>query len=319
MLTRIILFPCVFNSGTETQVIIIMLMDIVKSGVILVDDQSKVLQAIEKNINGWTPKFKQKAKELLKKLRKKNRFIEISQTQPLVSNCDNQIETSCIKIFTSEDFYKVIVLHNQCVDNAQVGNRITLIEDYAISPLVGQLNKSSLTLSTGEWKQDRFEQEILFPLFRDARHIKIYDRWIGRSVPQGQTNHQTTLEWLLQVFQNVATIKIDTSFEVYCGIDTRQLSSIELSNAVNSLRRFEITTKKLFPYFNLIIKNETYGNQLPHDRYLITNQTAIYIGRGFDLFANANESYPRRIKDVQIGYCSNPEKVEPYYRSLPDL
>ena len=319
MLTRIILFPCVFISVNETQIIIIMLMDILRSGIILIDDQNQILQSIEASINNWNPKFKRKAKEILKKLKKKNRFVKVSTTQPLISNCNNQIEENCIKVFTSEDFYRIIARHNQCANNGLVGNRVSLLEDYAISCLVDKLRKSSLTLITGEWKQDRFEEEILIPLFRDAKHIKIYDRWIGRSALQGTTNHQPTLKWFLEVFQKVATIRLDTVFEVYCGIGSQKKDKILLPKAITALRKFEAEIQVLFPYFKLFIKEETFDYQLPHDRYLITNQTSIYIGRGFDLFVKANESYPRRIKDVQIGYCSNPEKVEPYYRDLVDL
>lgn len=304
------------------QVIIIILMSFVKSGVILVDDQSEVLQAITKNIDGWNPKFKPKVKELLKKLKKKNRFIATSLTSPLHQVCSHQIENSCIKIFTSEEFYRIIALHAQCVDVTQVGNKITFIEDYSISPLAGKLNRSSLTLNVGEWKQDMFEQEILIPIFRDAKHIKIYDRWIGRSVPQGQTNHQITLEWLIEVFQKYARIKTDTIFEVYCGIDTRtrpNQQTIDIPRAVASLRQFENSINSRYSYFNLIIKEEGYSNELPHDRYLFTEQTAIYIGRGFDLFVDRNEAYPRRIRDVEIGYCSEPEKIIQATNRLPSL
>jgi hypothetical protein len=314
MLTRVVIFPCVFNSVADAQVIILLLKDLMKSGVILIEDrtvdnQSEVFQSIRTKIDCWHPKFKPKAKEFLKKLQKKNRFVGALLDQPLSQTCINQTEENCIKIFTSEDFYSVIAGKAQCVE---LGKNITLIEDYSISPLAGKLNRSSLTLKVGEWKQDRFEQEILIPIFRNAKHIKIYDRWIGRSVSQGQTNHQMTLEWLLEVFQRSAKIRTDTTFEVCCGIDTRtrpNQPTIDIPKAVTSLRQFETSLSSRYSYFNLIIKHEEHSNELPHDRYLFTEQAAIYIGRGFDLFVDRSEAYPRRIRDIEIGFCSEPEKI----------
>jgi len=255
----------------------------------------------------------------LKNLEKKHRFVEILPDQQLSQVCSNQAEEECLKIFTSEEFYKVLVRNSQCVNNVLDINRVTCIEDYAVSTLVDKLKKSDLTLN--EWKEDRFEQEILIPLFKDAKHIKIYDRWIGRSASEGNTNHQTTLKWLLEVFQRVATIRSDTVFEVYCGIYPNTKDKIPLPKAVNTLRKFESEVQVIFPYFRLFIKEEIMDNQLPHDRYLITNQIAVYIGRGFDLFVRASENYPRRIRDLQIGYCSNLTNVHKHYtdRSLRDL
>ncbi|MCL1489857.1 MAG: hypothetical protein M1G31_03740 [Pseudanabaena sp. Salubria-1] len=123
---------------------------------------------------------------------------------------------------------------------------------------------------------------------------------------------RSQLRWFLEVFQQVATIGVGTKFEVYCGID-RKRSEVPLAEAVNSLRSFESEIKNTFSYFQLFIKEESYGNELPHDRYLITNQTAVYIGRGFDLFVDASARYPRRIRDLQIGYCSNPAEVQRHY------
>lgn len=321
MLTRIILFPCIFASTLDEQVIILLLRDILKSGIILTDNQGEVLRSIRAKIDRWNPKFKPKAKAILEELEKRHRFVEILPDQQLFQVCSNQVEKKCLKIFTSKEFYKVLVRNSQCINNTLAINRVTFIGYYAISSLVDKLEKSDLTLN--KYNEDQFKQEILIPLFRDAKHIKMYDRWIGRSASQGTTNHQTTLKWLLEVFREVATIRSDTVVEAYCGIRPRRDDKIPLPKAVAALRKFEAEIQVLFPYLNfkLFIKKEIKDNELPHDRYIITNQTAIYIGRGFDLFVDANESYPRRIRDVQIGYCSNPAEVQNHYkdRRLRDL
>ena len=328
MLARTILFPCIFAVRSDTSVfyynlVITILNNLTDSGIILIDnqlDESQLFKVIKANVEDWTPKFRPKAKELLKKLHKKNRFVIASVHPPLSQTCDIRDEGNCIKLFTAEEFTGIVVRQSHCIDNPQFTNRLTLLEDYSISPLQKKLNKRDYKLNKGEWNQDKFSEEILIPLFRDAKHIGIYDRWIGRSISEGRNNHQNTLRWFLEVFQQVATIGVGTKFEVYCGID-RKRSEVPLAEAVNSLRSFESEIKNTFSYFQLFIKEESFGSELPHDRYIITNQTAIYIGRGFDLFVDANESYPRRIRDVQIGYCSNPAEVQNHYkdRRLRDL
>jgi hypothetical protein len=66
----------------------------------------------------------------------------------------------------------------------------------------------------------------------------------------------------------------------------------------------------------LIIKDETQGSQMPHDRFLVTNQVAVSIGRGFNLLFGGSS---RLVRDVTVAYCSEPGKVEQYVRTLPDL
>ena len=81
-----------------------------------------------------------------------------------------------------------------------------------------------------------------------------------------------------------------------------------------------MTCSQTHPHFRLIIKKETTAHQMPHNRYLLTNQVALSIDRGFDLLKTSRKSlYPRSIRDVRIDYCSEAEKVEQYVRTLPDL
>lgn len=328
MIYRTILFPCIFSANSDTSVfyynlVITILNNLVDSGIILIDnqlDESQLFKVIMANVEDWNPKFRPKVKELFKKLHKKNRFVVASSYLPLFQSCDTGDEGNCIKLFTEEEKTSIVIRQANCIDNPQFTNRATLLEDYSISLLQKRLNKHDYTLNKGEWDQDKFSEEILIPLFRDAKHIGIYDRWIGRSISEGRNNHQNTLSWFLEVFQQVATIGLGTKFEVYCGIDIRR-NEVLLAEAINSLRSFESEIRNTFSYFQLFIKEERYGSELPHDRYLITNQTAIYIGRGFDLFVDAKGSYPHSIRDVQIGYCSNPADVQRHYkdRRLRDL
>lgn len=54
---------------------------------------------------------------------------------------------------------------------------------------------------------------------------------------------------------------------------------------------------------------------MPHDRFLVTNQVTVSVGRGFNLLFGRQS----RLQDVTISYCSEPGKIEQQVRNLPDL
>lgn len=85
--------------------------------------------------------------------------------------------------------------------------------------------------------------------------------------------------------------------------------------------------KYSFP-IKFYIKEETYGYQMPHGRYLITDQVGIFIDRGFDLLWDDNRMRnaglditkdDRRIRDVMIGHTANCSAVESNTRKMTNL
>jgi len=172
-------------------------------------------------------------------------------------------------------------------------------------------------LNKGEWTQKEFEQEIMIPLLRDAKDVKIYDRYIGRSIlTKNAAKYQSTLEWIIKVFLRERDSKLKGVFEVYGGVETHSIPKPKIPDAVAALRKLETNLRLIHPNFKLIIKDETQGSQMPHDRFLVTNQVAVSIGRGFNLLFGGSS---RLVRDVTVAYCSEPGKVEQYVRTLPDL
>ena len=94
---------------------------------------------------------------------------------------------------------------------------------------------------------------------------------------------------------------------------------------------FSDEVKRQFQSFNfdLKVKKETIKDkEMPHARYLITNQISILVDCGFDLFwsddrmcnAGLNPKIDEpRIRDVAIARISEPGKIEKSIRALPDL
>lgn len=341
MLVRTILLPSVFTSIPKEQaslysLVIRLLQDLEKNGVVLMDDNNCIKAALSQGVHKWPQKFRKNAQELLVQLEKKNRLVELSLNGAgaTESTCGEPPCHSCIRM--AKVYLPPAVIANQSCNEcaskqlASVAKvEVVDVAEYSISNFFkAHLEQRDRIILNGEWKQDKFEHEILIPLFRDAKHIKIYDRWIGRSALQhssiGQIgdNYKLTLEWIIDVFLQKSRLGVSGTFEVCCGLDTRGISKAGIPTFVASLRQFESDMRHThsFPNFKLIIKKETQANQMPHHRYLITNQVAISIDRGSDLLLDKkNSPYPRRVRDVTIAYCSEPDKIEQAVRNLPNL
>ncbi|MBD1923243.1 hypothetical protein H6F77_19520 [Microcoleus sp. FACHB-831] len=341
MLVRTILLPSVFTSIPEDQAslynsVISLLQNLEKNGVILIDDNNFIKTAMSEGVDKWPLKFRKPALVLLEQLKKKNRLVELSLNSKIEANCIAAPCHNCIRMAKVYLPPAIIASDkcNQCA-NKQLTSVSTVdvvdVAEYSISKFFNvHLNQRDRLILNSEWKQDKFEQEILIPLFRDAKHIKIYDRWIGRSfsnpphIGQIGDNYKLTLEWILDVFIRKSRLGIKGIFEVCSGLDTLSISKakIPIPIFVASIRQFEsdIRTAYSFPNFKVTIKKETQRDQMLHQRYLITNQVAVSIDRGFDLLLDKRTSpYPRRVRDVTIAYCSEPGKIEKAVRSLPDL
>jgi len=335
MLVRTILLPSVLRANPENPsahygMVIRLLQDLEKNGVVLADDKNCIRASLLQDIPKWPLNFRKKAEVLLKTLKKKNRFVEVSLKDEVQATCKNKPCQQGIRI--AKTYLPPAILASQgCNQCAQaqlesVSNvEVVDVAEYSISDFFeSHLKPSDRVLRKGDWKQDTFEQEILIPLFRDAKHIKIYDRWVGRSIlTPNADKYKLTLEWILNVFLRESHSGKAGVFEVYSGFYPQiqpGKPSTDITKVVTALCKLETDIQKRHPHFKLIIKKETKANQMPHNRYLLTNQVAVSIDRGFDLLIDSRTSlYPRCIRDVRIDYCTEAEKIEQYVRTLPDL
>ncbi|HEY9634333.1 MAG TPA: hypothetical protein V6D14_13040 [Coleofasciculaceae cyanobacterium] len=335
MLVRTVLLPSILKANPENQhahygMVIRLLQDLEKNGVVLLDDTHSIRASLLQDIPKWPVKFRKKAEVLLTALKKKNRFVEVSLKDEVQATCKNKPCQQGIRI--AKIYLPPAILASQGCNQCAQANlssvpsvEVVDVAEYCISDFFEfHLKPGDHVLGKGEWKQDKFEQEILIPLFRDAKNIKIYDRWIGRSILTSNADkYKLTLEWILEVFLRVYRSGSGGVFEVYSGFYTQKQAGKPPSNktdAVTALRQLEIDMQKMHPSVRLIIKKETQPLQMPHDRYVITNQIAISIDRGCDLLLdNRTSPYPRCIRDVRIAYCSEPGKIEQAVQRLPDL
>jgi hypothetical protein len=323
MLVRTVILPSVFTSIPENQpslyrIVINLLLTLEeKNGLILVDDHESIQKFLIAGIGKWPQKYRKEAQVVLKRLNSKNRFVKVSIKSESQLTCDKKPCYHCIKIaldycptavITRQECYLCATQHLALVNTVKV---VDIVEDS-----ISNLFPSDYVLKKGEWNQQEFEQNILVPLLRDAKNVKIFDRYIGRSILKpNAAKYKLTLEWIFDVFLQERGSKFKGVFEVYGGVGI-DISKKEIPIAVDQLRNLETELQKKHPDFTLIIKKETQKSQMHHDRFLITDQVAVSFGRGFNLL---DGSSPKLVQDISIAYCSEPGKIEQAVRTLQDL
>ncbi len=328
MLIRIILSPSslICNQAVDSA-LISLLEHLQETGIVMIDDQNCIKGALYQEIKKLPTnvKYKDKLVKIFKQLKDKNRFSEFSIQGTIPSNCQDKPCQYCIKL--AEDYLPMAILTRQncnpCANSQlakQSGIQVINVDEYQLDDYFCSMIKyHDYVYKSGQVRQDKFEQEVLIPLFRDAKHVKIYDRWIGRSIlERNSDSYELTLEWMLKVF--IENSPKHGNFEVYTGFLETDTSIHKVKYAKAELHSLKTRLKTKYSKFDLFSKKEIGNNQLPHQRYIVTNQVAISLDRGLDLLVEKrNKPYPRLLRDVNINYCSEPGKIEVEVIRLDDL
>jgi hypothetical protein len=317
---------------------ITLMSDVAKCGSVLVDNANITIGALGDAIDRWPMKFKIRGQALMARLQQTHRFIPVKSQYQASIICAPLACKDCVGIATVLSTHG-IVCGGACVNCFAVQapqSTVICITEYSASSLFELLrDKTSFALQNGEWKRGDLDRKLFDPVLKRAKHVKIVDRYIGRSIdPAGLVTemkdcYQQTLEWIFKIYlRRNRTTGIDV-FEIYCGIDTRHLANSQVLEIVRALRTFESAMNTRYPFsLKLIIKKEGHAAQMAHARYLITDQTSILIERGFDLFWNDGEMRAARmnpavddrpIRDVSIAFCADAGKIEAQFRRLPSL
>ena len=224
-----------------------------------------------------------------------------------------------------------------CPNSAVLATRSLEALEYFISQMSrSRRERMAHILGDGQWKQRDFERAILKPILETAKHVKIYDRWIGRSafdknrhVIRFNDNYKRTLEWVVQVYSKTGGSARCRAFEIYCGIEGHLISARQRVQLRSEMQSFEaaVRTASGIPV-QLFLKEESRALQLAHGRYLITDQVSVVIDRGFDLLWDDRRMQgsslnpildPRPIRDVAVLLCNDCNSIETQTRRLPAL
>lgn len=310
MLFRTILFDSAIQPVPAREELIYnslyrLLKDVYKYGVILVDDEGEILKSFKSILKEWNelsnfPEGSQAGRDLFRlfeAISKNNRFIEVSaqKTEILCDSitCERQIS---IAHHHEPDF---LLSGQRCL--TCLGKNLTSLKT-ALAIAVDSYDRNEefqrftsmrgFEISAGLWCQSDFENKVLIPLFRVTDTVKLFDKQMGEYF-DSNSGYGNTLEWCLKVFSEYSISTPERRFEMYVG-------SVRSLDARKRIREFEREVKKF--YSDKFDFEVVWGSHHSHDRFLETNQVRVFVGRGFDLIQDSFGSYPRRLKDITVGY-----------------
>jgi hypothetical protein len=290
-------------------------------------------------VGRWPTKYKKRAQELVTMLHQRRRFVPSQAAYSpsltcLQADCQAFIGVSAVN---PEAFHLTNENCASCPGSVALAPRSLEALEYFVSEFSRhRRGRLAYVLGDGQWTQSDFEREVLRPILTTAKHVKIYDRWIGRSAfdrnsgtVQFNSNYKRTLEWIIHTFQNVGGVARAGIFEIYCGIERHLVGVRQRAQLRTEMKNFEIAVQSTTGVpVKLILKEESQAARCPHGRYLVTDQASVVIDRGFDLLWDdrkmQNEGLipgtdPRPIRDVAAILCNDCKAVEAQTRMLPAL
>lgn len=309
------------------------LRDIEENCVILTDacSPAKITASLSSNLDAWPQKYRIEAKAVLQRLRERRRIISCTGYSE-AEKCNGQPCAHTLGITLHVLPRAVLVKDNclKCVPAMPGKTDVITWENYSISEFSRTRRESKqIRITFADFDQCRAEDLVFEPIMRYATHVNVVDRYIGRSVPargNGLANfsndYQRSLEWLIDIYRRSVTRRgtaDKSTMEVWCGLETYNLSPADVTNAVVQLRAWEqkIIGKRV-PNFKLHIKKELPNAQMPHARYLITDQATVLVDRGFDLLCSDSQMrtnsldparHSRRLRDCEVVLLNDAKRV----------
>jgi len=303
--------------------VLAILRDAYKNCILLIDKNNDLLDRIKKHIDKWPEDYRVLAKKLLKQIYTKNRIISVDSAKCSVINEDCKND-DCNILQNIINCYKdiVIVLSKcpNCIHN--VSGEIIELEKYQLSNFVNKKRRLSYTISYNDRTPSDYANQIFIPIFKYCNAIKIIDRLIGSHISSHpgnlRANYKRGLDFLAECISISGNKNVIV--ELYTSIllpkPLYELDSTEISSIRSTIHNIESFVDKLNKKYNLSIKTifKDDKTDFVHDRFIITDQIGIYIGRGFDLL-DAN----KKVNDNTIGLLDSYNSVEVNIRSLTDL
>lgn len=171
-----------------------------------------------------------------------------------------------------------------------VSEKCLNVRTYAISPFESHRRElhDGLVLGTGSMLKKEFEDTVLRPVFRRARVVTVIDRYIGQVEDPGRPfqladRYASGLAWIIESFAIYSQSTEEREFTVATQIPfERRRASRAKADALRSWARG--MSKKHGVPIRMDIRQAEEGRGMAHDRFLVTDQVALYVSRGFDLF-----------------------------------
>jgi hypothetical protein len=276
------------------------LLDVDRNGVLLVDDGKLMKNAMASAIGEWPEKYRKKGQELLRRLSESNRLIPVAVNRA----CDQRGGTcDATEVIAKSCAHDHLVTPNSCLCIAdgplcQLEGAVPLAEFCVTLP--DRFREP--TLIYGKPDREKFERQVLAPVFRTAKWVRMVDRHIGANaklvgmdcpLPE---NYVRGLDWVTSCLasfsdkRRLSEVTIVTGYPLDLNSFGRSLVRKAYEDFVSALStRFEV---------RMILNLLDFG-KLPHQRYLLTDQVALDMGRGYDPIDRSG-----KLRDVSVSLLS---------------
>lgn len=335
--------PAGYIQPTFCALVISFLRDIEENCVILVDKCTPTVThaTLTKILDNWPHKYRVEAKMLLTRLRERRRFVSIRGYSESV-NCAGKACGHTVGLTIQASPSAVLMKDGcqGCLPQNINGTEILTFSNYPLSRFARLRREARrIGIQFGQITQPEAESRIFGPVMQYATHVKIVDRYIGRSVPARDCvagalsrDYQRSIDWLIDIHQRSIRergLADKATLEIWCGLDSYKLTPSDTVTTVAHLRAWELSIRKNgMPNFRLYIKKETHAGEMPHARYLITDQLTLLVDRGFELLCSDPQMHtrsldpqhcPRPLRDCEIALLPDSSRVVTDIRRLEDL
>lgn len=251
----------------------------------------RVQNAISDCIDELADPHERKAiKTLLGAMQKRNRFVCALEAdyddRPDVDRALDQARAAGLDL--------IFVESREAISTAPAGVDVATLADYQITDFENDRSRiaaEGMAFRTGEMTEIEFLDRTFKKALRHASRIEVCDKLFGKFRDNFVYSIGVFLTWLAQILEDPA----NCSLVIHCG---------EIDVSENYLRG-ELAKFKTGRLAGLTIEVQPYGlgdpdHCLPHDRFILTEQVALTIGRGMD-FLDRNTQQNR---DLVVDYKS---------------
>ncbi|MCX0414541.1 hypothetical protein ACV3P1_04030 [Clostridium perfringens] len=278
------------------------------NGIIFTDNNNRYIELINKYIEKWPNNDKSdKLKRKLKLLFDYGKIVKIdTNVERLELGC---VKENC-KIFHSllQNSETSSIVPEWCDETNESNIRYTKLSEFTESKLYDELDKRSEFYDKGD--ESKFEEEVLIPFLKYCKSVKIIDRVFSDHINE-KTNYdikkeyKNGLENIIKIIKsnNINASKVNVELYIAFKYDSSNKFHImsvkqkilKINEFINSLeKKYEINIECYY--------KENYFD-LTHERYIITNQAGIEIGRGLDF-----KDSKGKLRDINVSLLSREQK-----------
>ncbi len=328
------------------------LREVLENCVLLQDLNDRMLREIDAALKNWPSQRRKEARKVLTALKKRHRFVSVDLDYSIDQTCHRD---GCRHALGIAAVAKVpgVIGPLACACRSTCSNDAIQVLTPASYPfsLFSQQRRHAMDLEilAGESSGKIFEEDVWKPVFRYARHVRLFDRIVGREVTnrvmdvgtdrlmtylagihKGESlpplvdvprNFAEGLNWVFEQF--LVNAPPTGVFELTTQVgplnkDETSPGKRQLAAAACVLEQFAIQAsgspkaKQRKTQFGMNVKVGKHNAEMPHALFLFTDQIALIVDRGFDLLDRES------VRDVFIKHVQDPGRVESLIDALED-